>query len=227
MNVAEFQQWLNARGANPPLVVDGKGGPRTREAIIQVFINKNAKAATDEEKAAIARRLGGTLKQLNAVSAVESSGGGWDQTGLLKILYERHYAWRRLKIKIPLLSDPVAGGYTIDADKDGINDSWEKLADMACRNPLVAFESASYGKFQVMGAWWQRLGYASVFDMAWDLRNSEAAHYELLRRYIEVFGLREAFRKLSGNPADCLDFARGYNGPKQKGYDQRLAKEMR
>lgn len=227
MNVAEYQQWLNARGANPPLVVDGKRGPATRMTTIQVFINKNAKAATDEEKAAIARRLGGTLKQLNAVSVVESSGGGWDQTGLLKILYERHYAWRRLKVKIPLLSDPVAGGYTIDADKDGINDSWEKLADMACRNPQVAFESASWGKFQVMGAWWQRLGYASVFDMAWELRNSEVAHYELLRRYIEVFGLREAFRKLSGNPADCLPFAEGFNGPKQKGYDQRLARAMR
>jgi len=225
MTVAEFQAWLNAHGAS--IAVDGKGGPATRAAIIQVFINKKAQAATADQIAEIAQRLGGTWKQLNAVATVESSGGGWDQTGLLKILYERHYVWRRLKVKIPFLSDPSPGGYTTDADGDGINDSWEKLADMACRNPLVAFESVSWGKFQVMGAWWQKLGYSSVFDMAWDLRNSEVAHYELLARFIEVFGLKAAFRKLSGNPADCLPFAEGYNGKGQKGYHQRLAKAMR
>lgn len=225
MNISQFQVWLNARGAS--LSVDGKGGPATRDAIIRRFICRDAKPASDADKTAIAQRLGGTLKQLNAVSAVESSGGGWDQSGLLKILYERHYVWRRLKVKIPLLSDPAAGGYTIDADRDGLNDSWEKLANMACRNPQIAFESVSWGKFQVMGAWWSKLGYPTVFDMAWGLRASEAAHYELLARYIEVNRLNRAFQSLSGDPADCLAFARGYNGPAQKGYDQRLAKAMR
>jgi len=225
MTIAEFQAWLNARGAD--LRVDGIGGPATRGAVIGTFICRQVALATDAEKEAIAQRLGGTLKQINAVSAVESSGGGWDQSGLIKILYERHYVWRRLKVKIPFLSDPVAGGYTLDADKNGVNDSWEKLSDMARRNPQVAFESVSWGKFQVMGAWWQRLGYPSVFDMAWGLRAREAAHYELLAKYIEANGLQRAFQSLSGNPADCLAFARGYNGPKQQGYDQRLAKAMR
>lgn len=225
MNVKQYQQWLNARGAN--LIVDGIGGPATRSATLAVFSNTHAPAASQAELRALAARLGGTLKQLMAVINVECAGKGFLDSGQPKILYERHYAWKRLKIKIPFLSDPVPGGYTLDADKDGINDSWEKLADMVNRNPDVAFESCSWGAGQVMGAYWARLGYASVYEMAWSMRQTEIAHYEALARYIEKFGLIPAFKALSSNPASCRAFAIGYNGPKQKGYDQRLAREMR
>ena len=225
MNVRDLQIWLNAKGAN--LAVDGKGGPATRAAILSVFRNTKAPAVTKGQLEVFAMRLGGTVKQIAAVAMVESAGGGFDDAGRPKVLYERHYAWRRLRVLIPLLSNPSPGGYTIDADRDGINDSWEKVADMACRNPDVAFESASWGKFQVMGAWAVKLGYPNAIEFAWSMVVSEAGHYEALVRYIERFGLIPAFRQLSANPAACTLFARGYNGPKQQGYDQRLARAMR
>lgn len=227
MTLADFQKWLNDHGAN--IEVDGKRGPATRAAILDVFVNKKAPGVTPTDIALIAARLGGTARQVGAVAKVESAGGGWDDAGRLKCLYERHYFWKRLRIKIPLLSDPTPGGYTIDADRDGINDSWEKVADAAMRNPVAAFESASFGKFQIMGAWAAKLAYANAIEFVWALTRSEAAHYEALARYIEVNGLKPAFQALSTNPETCRKFAAGYNGSRYaKGnYHGKLAAAMR
>lgn len=224
MKLAQFQTWLNAHGAN--LVVDGKGGPATRAAIIETFRNKSAPAVTDDEKTSIARALGGSLKQLRAVDTVESGGAGYDNTGLVKPLYERHYAWRRIKVLIPFLSNPTPGGYTNDADGDGINDSWEKVADMAMRYPLVAFESASWGRFQIMGAHAKSLGYENAIEFVWQLSRDESAHYRALAAFIRVNGLQGAFVALSTDWRACTPFARGYNGKGQQGYDRRLAAAM-
>lgn len=226
--IAAMQYWLNSKGATPKLVVDGKPGPATRRAVIETFRNTSAACVTPGEKAMFADRLGVTVRQLDAVAKVESAGGGWDNAGLLKCLWERHYLWRRVKLAVPFLSDPKPGGYTIDADGDGINDSWEKLADASLRFGFgIAAECASFSKFQIMGAWWQKLGYPSVGHFVWELSRSEAAHYDALCRYVEVNGLIPAMRAISDNPMHCLPFARGYNGKGQKGYDQRLADAFR
>lgn len=235
MNLADFQRWLNAHGAN--LVVDGLRGPSTRSAILNVFVNRSAPAVTPQQIAQIAARLGGSPRQLAAVAKVESAGGGWDDAGRLKCLYERHYFWRRLRIVIPLLSNPTPGGYTVDADRDGINDSWEKVADAAMRSPISAFESASWGKFQIMGAWASAkdkagkplLGYANPIEFVWALSGSEAAHYDALARFIEMNGLIRAFRALSTDPDSCRAFAKGYNGPRYEkgGYHRKLAEAMK
>lgn len=227
MNLQQLQQWLNAHGAK--LIEDGRPGPATRDAIINIFTNAKAAAVSDDEIARLASRLGGSVAQVKAVAAVESAGGGWDNAGRLKCLYERHYFWKRLRIKIPFLSDPTPGGYTVDADRDGINDSWEKVADAALRSPVAAFESASWGKFQIMGAWATKLGHANAVEFVWALSRSEAAHYAALERFIQVNGLTRAFQALSTNAETCRAFARGYNGPayERGGYHNKLARAMR
>ncbi len=227
MTLKDLQLWLNARGAR--LTVDGKSGPKTRAAILDLFVNRTAPAITEAEIATIAKRLGGTVKQVAAVAAVESAGGGWDNAGRLKCLWERHYLWRRIKLAVPGLSNPTPGGYTVDADADGINDSWERLADAAMRWPGLAFECASFGKFQIMGAWGADLGYGSALEFVWALTRSERAHYEALARYIEVNGLGGAFRALSTDPETCRAFAKGYNGSGYAagGYHTKLARAMR
>ena len=224
--ILNLQSWLNAHGAR--LLLDGAWGPATRAAVIDTFRNRAAPAATGDDIRAIALDLGCTERQIKAIAKVESNGGGWDDAGLLKCLWERHWLWRRVKLAVPFLSDPTAGGYTIDADLDGINDSWEKLADAAGRFGFaVAAECASFGKFQIMGAHWKALGYRSVADFIWQLSRSEAAHYEAFGRFIRANGLIGALRQVSGNPADCLAFARGYNGKGQRGYDARIAAAFR
>lgn len=225
--IAALQEWLNIKGAS--LTVDGMPGPVTRTAIIETFRNRNAAAITQADINTFATRLGATASQVAAVASVESAGGGWDDQGLLKCLYERHYGWKRFRIHNSLLSNPSLGGYTVDADRDGINDSWEKVADAALlfREPGKAFECASWGKFQIMGAWWEKLGYSSAAEFVWLLSRSETAHYEAFVRYIERFGLVDAFRKVDGNPMNNLALARGYNGKRQQGYDARIAAAYR
>ena len=226
MNIRDLQMWLNVRGAN--LVVDGLRGPATRKAILDTFINRSAPAVTPSEIAQIAARLGGSPRQLAAVAKVESAGGGWDNQGRLKCLYERHYFWRRMQVIIPILSNPTPGGYTVDADGDGINDSWEKVADAAMRSPIAAFESASFGKFQIMGAHAKSLGYANAIEFVWAMSRSERAQYDALAKFIEVNNLRAAFKQLSTNPDHCRKFAAGYNGKNYEkgGYHRKLAAAM-
>lgn len=228
--MAALQSWLNARGAHPKLIVDGLAGPATRNAIIETFRNREAMAVTEAHIEGLAQRLGATTRQVKAVAKVESAGGGWDNSGLLKCLWERHYMWRRVRFAMPGISDPKPGGYTIDANRDGINDSWEKLADAALRfPPLLAFESASFGKFQIMGAHWKSLGYRSSIDFVWRLSRSEVAHYEAFGRYIEVNGLLPALRRIDGDPENARALAKGYNGGgyAKGGYHEKIAEAWR
>jgi hypothetical protein len=221
MTPVEFQQWLGAHGR--PVVVDGKLGPQTRAAILGAFTNTCAPSCTDIEIEALAARLGCQVKQIRAVAAVESGGAAFDRQGRPKILFERHLFHRLTngEFSPTIYSDPKAGGYA--------DDSWQKLALAACKNPKAAFSSASWGKFQVLGMHWAALEYPSAIDMAYSTVTGEAAHYEMLARYIERNGLRHALAKLSTDPLSCQEFAAGYNGPgyRKFDYDVKLARAMR
>lgn len=221
MTPTELQQWLNARGQT--LVVDGDPGALTRAAILAVFTNTKAAAMTDADIAALAARLGCSAKQIRAVSIVESAGGGFDAMGRPKILFERHLFHRLTKGRFGLApySNPKGGGYN--------ESSWEKLARAACKDADAAFSAVSWGKFQVLGLHWKALGYPSPADMAYTAVSGEPAHYEMLARYIEHFGLKAALAKISTDPADCVAFAKGYNGPafEKFDYDGKLARAMK
>jgi N-acetylmuramidase len=229
-----YQIWLNDRGAN--MAVDGKIGPATREATYAAFQNRNAAKITPEKEQRVARDLICSIRQLRTVAAVESAGSGWNADGLPAILWERHHFWQRTagKFGVQWYSNPRPGDYTQDANRNGRNDSWEKLllalgGLFGTGNPVTAFECASWGKFQVMGWQAQSLGYANALDMAFSLRDSEAGHYEMLKRFIRVNNLGPAMRAINGDPDRCRPFARGYNGAAyEKGrYHIKLAEAYR
>lgn len=222
--VIQDQSWLNSHGAK--LRVDGKAGPATRSATIETFRHRTAPAATEAEIAAIAQRSGFNLRAMKAVARVESGGAGWDVTGLLACLYERHYLFRRIGLAWGLYSSATPGGYTVDADGDGINDSWEKLADASARYGMEkVFECASFGRFQIMGAHWEALGYASAPEFVWALSRTEAAHYDAFARFIRANSLTAALNRVDGYPENCRAIAAGYNGKSYaaKGYHQKIA----
>jgi hypothetical protein len=221
MNIAELQTWLAAHGQE--INIDGQAGPATRLAIISAFSNRSAPAVTDDDVARFAAEIGCSVKQMRAVAKVESGGAAFDAGGRPKILFERHYFHRLTdgKWSVCSFSNPDGGGYG--------EDSWDKLVAAACRDPWSAFQSCSWGKFQVMGANWSALGYASPLEMAWSMRESEAGHYEALVRFVKVNGLADDMARLSTNAADNVGFARGYNGPgfRAFSYDEKLANAMR
>lgn len=240
MNVKELQLWINAKIkseglAITPLVADGIPGPLTRSTFILLFVNKNARAIDETERLLIAKSLGDVnTKRIRAVAQVESAGSGWFDSGLPKILYERHYLYRQLKktiywLNLGFLSNSSSGGYTIDADKNGINDNWDKLAAAVCIDPDAAFQSVSIGSFQVMGKWYRECGYKHPIDMLWAARNSEYEHYKMLAGFIKANNLTKAFLAISTNANDNVRFVEAYNGPawRKNDYANKLAKAMR
>jgi len=220
VKAAELQQWLSAHGQ--PVTPDGQIGPRTRTALNAVFTNACVEAVTSEQIKQLATRLGCTVKQLRAVAKVESGGSGFDKQGRPKILFERHVFHG--------LTNGVATPCSFSMQKGGgyDGDSWEKLGLAAAVNVAAAFASCSWGKFQVLGRHWNTLQYPSAVEMAYSTVTGEAAHYEMLARYIEANRLLGALRALSSDPATNRGFARAYNGPAFRtfAYDTKLADAM-
>lgn len=227
MTIADLQAWLCAHGQT--VDVDGVAGPQTRAAIYAAFINPCADAVTDDQIQRLADRLGCSPKQLRAVGMVESAGGGFDRDGHPKILFERHlfHRFTNGQFSGTIFSDPRPGGYNLN--------SWQKLMMAACKAPQAAFAATSWGKFQVLGAHadgkypkFLNLGYPSPLEMAYSAVSSEAAHYEMLARYIEKAGLKVALAKISTDPDDNRALAAGYNGPQFERFDyhNKLAKAM-
>ena len=215
MTIEDLQHAIGVR-------VDGQWGPASKAGLIAALTNKSAPAATPEELTAIAQRLGATLAQLRAVASVESSGGGFDVQGRPKILYERHLFHRLTggKFSPCAFSQSAGGGYS--------ESSWDKLTAACGKDPDAALSACSFGKFQVLGLHWSKLGYASAWELAHSMVTGEAAHYELFARYIETFGLKDALRRVSADPIDCAPFASMSNGLAYRrfAYDTRIAKAM-
>ena len=231
VDVAWLQAWLN-ENCGTDLEVDGVWGTVSRSQFIVAMACRNATAITNDELLQIAKDLGDNdTKRIKAVAAVESAGAGWFNSGLPKILWERHKYWSHSKEKVlSWYSNPTAGDYTMDANNNGINDSWEKLSYAIGKEPLAALKSISIGKFQVMGEHYDKCGYAHPIEMLYACSRSELAQYELLRDYIlKVANNKSAFLALSDNPETNRAFAKAYNGVNYAKYDYhtKLGKAMK
>ncbi|MET0374728.1 MAG: N-acetylmuramidase domain-containing protein [Rhizorhabdus sp.] len=217
MNIIELQRAVGAKA-------DGIWGEKSREALLQTFTNRSAPPLSAAEIAKFAKRLGVSAKQLRAVAQVESSGGGFDTKGRPKILFERHkfHKYTGGRWSPCAFSNPSGGGYT--------ESSWDKLLGAIVTGAVdAAFMACSWGKFQVLGEWWDEFGFASPFALAHGTVASEAKHYELLVAYVEHTGLQDEMALLSTDPDTCRPFARGYNGATyaKLDYHTKMAKAMK
>lgn len=214
----KYQQFLNANRPTgyPSIVEDGLCGKATTALTYVVFQNKNASAVTDETINRIALELGEkNSTRIRTVGEVEAGGAGWDKAGFPTILYERHYFWQLTKGRVgitPFSNSQRSQKYTIDADKDEINDSWENVAAACYYDARAAFQSFSMSKFQIMGKWYDKLGYKEPWEMALAVSKDEGVHYELLAKWIKYNGKLAAFKAISASAAACQPFAEFWNG---------------
>lgn len=214
MTTAELQAAIATRP-------DGVWGPQSRAALRAAFTNRAAPAVTPADLNAFAARLGVSLRQLRAVARVESSGSGFDAQGRPKILFERHkfHAHTGGRWSPCAFSNARGGGYR--------ESSWTKLDGAIATGAVdAAFMACSWGRFQVLGEWWDELGYESPFAFARSTVISEAAHFEMLCLYVERFALQPHMRAISADAESCRAFARAYNGPRYEafGYHDKLAR---
>lgn len=224
MNIAQLQCWIGA-------TADGAWGPKSKAALLAHFSNRQANPIFPADMEAMAKRLGCSLLQLQAVRSVEAGGSGFDAAGRPKILFERHKFHRMTggAFSPTWFSQSASGGYTVDADRNGINDSWDKLSDAIATGAVdAAFQSCSWGAFQIMGEWWDELGYPSPYALAWTCAQSEGDHLELFVRYIEFHRLQDELRAVTSNPNTCRAFAAAYNGPRYAvgRYHEKIAARM-
>ena len=95
-----------------------------------------------------AKRIGCEVAVIKAVQAVESSGGGFMEIGLPKILFEPHIFWKQLRLAgiTPKVSDIC---YPVWRTKPygKISEQHNRLAKASAINRECALKSASWGLF--------------------------------------------------------------------------------
>lgn len=203
------------QGQHPQVTVDG-------ENLSLAFLDRfDGTLIEDADYEAAATTLGCEVAAIRAVAETESGSSGsffrfpgWDVVPA--ILYERHYFHQLTGGKYdsthPDLSSRNAGGY------GKYSAQYRKLIRAYQLVPGAALESASWGKFQIMGRWHAQAGYDSVESFVKAISVSEKNHLAAFVSFIE------ADERLARAVVDkdWLRFALVYNGPGQDGYDLRM-----
>ena len=172
---------------------------------------------SDDAYTAAADSLGCEVEAVRAVASVESSGSGFNEDGSVKINYERHY-FQRFTNGLYSKGHPTLSGSFTKSRPSAQSDRYDLLKEAAGFNFSAALESASWGRFQIMGNNYERCGFRSVEDFVLAMCASEDKHLHAFMAFIRNNpSLHAAIQK-----NDWLAFARGYNGPKQSGYDKRM-----
>lgn len=187
---------------------------------------------SDADFAAAAASIGCTVAQIRAVDEVES-GGGWfndvradilavdgaggfiDGPHLPKILFEAHVFDRETKGRFRAQVPNLSSARWNKALYIGGQAEWGRLHRAMLFDREAALKSASVGRYQIMGFNHQLAGFATVEAFWAAMKASERAQLDAFVTFIAKSGLGDALRLVSNVHADCIPFARGYNG---KGY---------
>lgn len=210
------------------VTADGAFGPKTQAAFLAAFINTNAPAINGHDMLAAASRLNVPPANLKALAEKESGHSSFSRDGRPVILFEAHWFSRLTKRAYdrshPSISSRRWNRKLYARHMPG---RYRRLARAARLNVDAAISSASWGKFQIMGFHWERLGYESPWDFAMQMVASEGNHLDALVRFIEANNLADALRACkANNPQSCEAFAKGYNGSgfRKNSYHIKLAK---
>lgn len=151
---------------------------------------------------------------IKAVAEVESSGDGFLPDGKPKILFEPHIFWKQLRLRgiDPTLFMEENPDILYPKWKPGaygpVSKQHDRLQRAAKINREAALQSASWGRFQIMGFNWKDCGCAVLQDFIDAMYRSEDEHLRLFTNYIRSSHLDDELRG-----RDWAGFALAYNGP--------------
>jgi hypothetical protein len=180
---------------------------------------------TEQQFAMTAGKLNVEIAVIKAVAFVESNGEGFLADGKPKILFEPHIFWKQLRRKgiSPTLFMEEAEDILYPTWKPGaygpVSKQHERLARATKIDREAALNSASWGKFQIMGFNWSLCGAASLEDFVNKMYISEDEHLSCFTNYIISTHLDDELKA-----HDWAGFARSYNGPlyTRNKYDTKL-----
>jgi len=169
---------------------------------------QDVSALTRADFEAVAARMNCEWEAVAAVAEVESGPlGGFAQDGRLVILYERHLFSRKTNSQFdqthPHLSNRTPGGYPRTQ-----GERWAQLTEAYALNAEAALQSASYGRFQVLGQNYPNLAMANAHDYVAKLARSERDQLEAFEGFVRANGLVDELQR-----KDWAGFASRYNGP--------------
>ncbi len=226
--VIQFQKKHN-------LKVDGLAGPSTLKALRGEDCSKLLK---ESDLIDGAKRLGVPVIVIKAIAEVETMGEGYLPNGKPKILFERHRMYfylnqkygkakaSALMAKHPNIVNTKTGGYHGGAAE------YTRLSQAKQHDESCALQSASWGRFQLMGENWKSLGYASVQEFVAHHEQSESLQFEAFLRYCETksgevddkdWKLIDALRQENWHVVFTLYNGRNY---KKLGYDTKFLRVM-
>ena len=199
---------------------------------VETPVPKASKVLTEEAIREAANNLGVDVACVKAVAEVESLGNGFNSTGMVKILFERHKFYKFIAQKYgvpkanqlaamhPDICSPKAGGYTSSTATEHKRLDKAIAIDREC-----AMKSASWGRFQVMGFNYAAAGFANVEDFCVAMWKSEDEH---LRAFVNFIKANPNMHQHLKN-RNWAGFANAYNGPAyaQNKYDTKLAAAYR
>lgn len=213
------KKWQSEHG----LVADGIVGNKTWMKLIEDDLKSGQLTDADYIKAAI--DLDVEVAVLKAIKTVES-GGKAIQNGIPTMLFEGHVFWKRLESRKINPSKYVKGNenilykYWTKKHYTGRNaGEYARLQKAIKINEAAAYESASYGMFQIMGHNYKVCGYNSAKEFYEDLCKNEDAHFNAFIKFIKAKGIVPYMQKKDWN-----NIAYRYNGAgyKKNRYDQKL-----
>lgn len=171
---------------------------------------------------AAAQMLGIEPAVVHAVDEVESRGHGFLPDKRPTILFERHIFSRRTGHQYDIghsgISNPAPGGYGASGAHQ-----YDRLAEAIELDRRAALQSASWGRYQVMGFNAEACGWPDVDAFVASMQESEAEH---LKAFIGYCRANDLVRFLATH--DWRSFAAGYNGRGNvDDYSQKLATAYR
>lgn len=185
----------------------------------------NRLTEADYQDAAGALRC--SVAAVKAVCAIEAPDGGFDSNGLPRILFEGHKfsaaTGGRFDTSYPTISYPqwtrqfYSRGQTPDVRNAGEH---LRLQQAAALDRDAALASASWGKFQILGANYRACGFPTLQAFINAMHAGEAEQLGAFVRFILHERLDDEMRE-----GRWEDFARRYNGPAyaQNRYHTKLA----
>ena len=176
---------------------------------------------TDEDFERAARRLRCDVPAIKAVAQVESRGAGFLPSGEPKILFEAHIFDRltagRFRRSHPRLSSPKWDKSLYAGSGAGEHKRLQQAVEL---DRDAALQSASWGRFQIMGFNWKLVGRPSLQAFVNAQYRSEGEHLADFVGFVIGRRLDDELREHR-----WAAFAEGYNGPGYAAnhYDTKMA----
>lgn len=169
---------------------------------------EDALPLTDQDIADAAARFGVERAAIAAVAEVESAGGGFLPDKRPKILYEAH-VFGRLTAHRYNASHPNISAPAWDKSLYGAAGAhqYDRLHEAIKLDRSAALQSASWGRFQILGQNYSAAGFSGVEPFVAAMCESEAQH---LAAFIKFCQRGNLIQHLATH--DWRAFTAGYNG---------------